>query len=184
MGTPNKPDTIDRLVGAYEKMLERVQTGWDRAGHGVPSLGHALDQAREKAVELEELTREEADKIAEYLERDIKNAAAFLAEGETTLSSWLRFDLELIEERLRDLLVSVADKTRLELETLAEEAQFADLYCTGEISGPGTLVCQQCGQEMHFHAAGHIPPCPTCHATEFRRREAQLEETDTPDTES
>ncbi len=40
---------------------------------------------------------------------------------------------------------------------------------TGEIIGAGTLVCDQCGEKLHFHKAGKIPPCPKCHGTTFHR---------------
>ena len=42
-------------------------------------------------------------------------------------------------------------------------------YHTGEISGPGTLLCVACGTELHLHKTGRIPPCPKCHATQFKR---------------
>ena len=40
---------------------------------------------------------------------------------------------------------------------------------TGEVTGAGTLVCDKCGEKLHFHKAGKIPPCPKCHATQFHR---------------
>ncbi|MES9926605.1 MAG: hypothetical protein ABW158_00685, partial [Candidatus Thiodiazotropha sp. 6PDIVS] len=45
----------------------------------------------------------------------------------------------------------------------------ASLYHTGEVTGPGTLVCAQCGKEMHFKKTGHIPPCSGCKGTDFQR---------------
>ena len=51
----------------------------------------------------------------------------------------------------------------------AEQAREASFYHTGEVTGPGTLVCAECGKELHFHKAGHIPPCPGCRGTRYRR---------------
>jgi isocitrate dehydrogenase len=42
-------------------------------------------------------------------------------------------------------------------------------YRSGEITSAGTLTCNACGHEMHFKKTGRIPPCPKCHATEFRK---------------
>ena len=55
---------------AYELMLERTAAGIDRLGklekETEPKVAHLLGEAKETAVELGELTREEADRIADY----------------------------------------------------------------------------------------------------------------------
>ena len=61
----------ERLVDAYERMMERVHKALKHAEEQtIPNLQRHIDQARDKAVELGELTREEADRIATYLERE------------------------------------------------------------------------------------------------------------------
>ncbi len=170
MTDQNKQDAIDRLAAAYEKMLDRVHDVVEKTEETtIPVLKKNIERAREKAIELGELTREEAEKIATYVERDIQDAAGFLAKNGEEFRTWLRFDLELIEDRLLEMFASVADQTRVELEALAQRARQASLYHTGEITGPGTLMCSGCKKELHFHKAGHIPPCPACHGTEYRR---------------
>ncbi len=164
-------NSVDRLVNAYERMLEHVDSMLDKAEKNtLPNIKKSIDTAREKAVELNELTREKAEKVAAYLERDMKDAAHFLSETGDEFRAWFKFDVQLIEARVLEMLANVADRTRLELDRLAERAREGVLYHTGEITGPGTLVCTQCGKELHFHKTGHIPPCPKCHATEYRRR--------------
>jgi len=37
------------------------------------------------------------------------------------------------------------------------------------VAMPGTFECLNCGERVHLHKAGHIPPCPKCHHTEFKR---------------
>jgi len=155
-------DAVEKMVAAYETMLERVS----KAG---PILNKALDNARETAVELGELSREEADKIATYIERDMKDAAEFLVETRQDFKDWFKFDVELIETRLFDMFASVADQTSLELRELAEKARRVSRFKTGEITGPGTLECVGCGEQLHFEKAGHIPPCPKCRGTEYKR---------------
>jgi len=173
MTSPSAPDPVERLISAYENMLERVHAAWDRAEKGsLLSLRRNLSQAREKAVELGELTREEAEKVSGYLERDVKDAAGFLSTNERAFAEWLRFDLQLIEGRLEEMFANVADRTRLELQALARQADEASAYHTGEVTGPGTLICAACGKELHFHRTGHIPPCPQCRSTRYRRPEA------------
>jgi uncharacterized protein YbaR (Trm112 family) len=167
----NPTDHEQRLVRGYNHMLERLKTAYDNLEHEArPVFGHLVDIAQQKAVEFGELSREEAERIGDYLKRDIEDVADYLAGPETKeLADWFKFDISLIENRILELFASVADKTKLELMELEERARMAGKYHTGEITGIGSLVCEQCGQVVHFHATGHIPPCPRCHATLFTR---------------
>lgn len=160
----------ERLVDAYERMMERVHTALEHAGKDtLPNLQRLIDQAADKAVELKEVTREDVDRIAGYFKRDVEDAAQFLNNSGDELSRWLRFDLDLMEDRLLDMFSLVADRTSVEWMDLADRAWEASLYRTGEVTGPGTLQCTVCEELLHFHKAAHIPPCPACHGTEFRR---------------
>lgn len=166
----NDLHTKERLSLAYNRMMERVKHALDVAEHKtIPPLEHAVNKAREKAVALGELSRDEAEKVGEYLQRDIQEFAEHLNQTSSEFKSWFHMDLELVEAKLLDMMTQVADKTRLELARLAVSAQSPRLYHTGEISGPGTLQCCLCEEELRFAKTEHIPPCPRCHATEFIR---------------
>jgi len=170
MSEQEKPDAVDRLVDAYERMLKRVHETIEQAEkEAVPAFRELLHKTRDNMVELGELTREEANKVAEYVERDIKDAASYIADTGEDMKSWWRFDLDLIEQRMLEMFSRVADQTSVQLRNWAEQARQASLYHTGEVTGPGTLVCDSCGAEMHMHKTGRIPPCPKCHATDFKR---------------
>ncbi len=161
----------EKHLHAYDRMLERTREFLNEAGEELkPKLQHALDAAVEKTTELDELTREEAEKIAEYLKRDLQSAGEYLASDKAKeLADWFRFDIKLVEDRILDALSLLVDPTKVELALLAERARLADWH-TGEITGPGTLACTSCGKELHFHKTGHIPPCPKCRGTVFRRQ--------------
>jgi hypothetical protein len=166
----NPPSGEEKQVTAYNRMLERMKHFIDEAEKEfAPKFQHSLDYAKEKATELGELTREEAEKIGNYLRRDIVDAAEYLSGGGGELRQWLRFDLELIENRILEKFALVADQTKLELNLLADQARRMDVWRTGEITGIGSLECDNCGEIMHFHKTGHIPPCPKCKGTTFRR---------------
>jgi len=162
----NNNDPVEKMVAAYETMFKRVNEMSDKA---TPVLQKSLDQAREMAIELGELTREEAEKVSKYVERDIKDAASFIVETGQDFRDWFSFDVQLIEAKFYDMFASVADQTSLELKALAERARRASLFHTGEVTGPATLVCTKCGEALHFKKTGRVPPCPKCHATEFKR---------------
>lgn len=159
-----------KLVAAYDKMLERVHTLLDDAEEqALPALQRNIDKAKHRAVELRELTSEEAEKVAAYVKRDLHEAAEYLENTGKELSSWFSFDLHLVEERMLDLFSRAADKTRLEINRLATQAKRSQEYHTGEIAAIGTLICTDCGCEMNFKKTSRIPPCPKCHKTVFKR---------------
>jgi len=163
--------TREQWLAAYDDMMVRVKTAIEEAEEAtVPALRRHIHNARDLAVELGELTRDEAEKIATYLERDLLDAGRHLADTGHQLGDWLRFDIDLIEDRLLEALSSVADHTRLEMLQFERDLQEGPPWNTGEITGPGTLVCANCGESIRFHATGYIPNCPNCEHTVFHRR--------------
>lgn len=150
-----------KLAHAYTKMLERIK-------HAAV-LEKAIESARKTAVELGELTQDEAEKVSMYLKRDLEDAGKYLAATGKELADWLAFDWRLIEERTWETFSAAADKTTLEWLALQQQLQLGPEYRTGEVTGIGTLCCVNCTEAIHFRQAAHIPPCPKCHHTAFIR---------------
>lgn len=166
-----RSSTQTPAVEGYKRMLERVKNSLQELETAAGSrLERALDMAKDKAMELGELSREEADKVAEYLRRDMEDAAKYLA-GPTAqeFAAWLRFDVEQIEARILESFLSAADQTKVELMRLEQRSVEPPEYHTGEVAGLGTLVCDDCGKHLHFYEPGRIPPCPSCRNTRFLR---------------
>lgn len=166
----------DRLVQAYNRMAERVQQRMqlleETEREVIEGWRHSIQHAADRAVELNELTREEAQMVAEYFRRDLEDAGHYLATTRREMSDWLRFDLEYAESRLLDWFRSAADRTRLDMLEFNAQLERAGHYHTGEVAGPGTLRCDGCGKELRFSTSGRIPPCPQCHGTVFSRSTA------------
>lgn len=156
----------EKLTDAYNRMLERTREAMDKADKG---LREGVDTAMEKATELGELTREEAELVSIYVMRDLEDAAEFISEEGQELAGWLKFDLELVERSLLDIFAQMVDHTREELTKLELRANALGEWKSGEVTGIGTLQCKSCGELLHFHKTGHIPPCPKCHGTTYRR---------------
>ena len=160
----------DKHLRSYEQMLNRARDLLaDAKQELTPRLEHILELAKDKASELGELSVEEMDKVSNYLRRDVYDAANFIAEDRGELKDWLRFDIEQVEERILDSLSLLVDPTKVDLADLREQAERFGEWHTGEITGPGTLVCNACGEELHFHKTGHIPPCPKCKGSKYHR---------------
>ncbi|HAD32205.1 MAG TPA: hypothetical protein DCE77_11570, partial [Methylophaga sp.] len=104
----------EKFTAAYDKMMERIQHFFEESEtNAVPTLKQRIELAKLRAIELREVTAEEADKIAYYVERDLHDAAEYLETTGKEFSTWFNFDLQLVEARLYELFASVADRTRL-----------------------------------------------------------------------
>jgi hypothetical protein len=169
----SEPSPVEQLIQSYNRMMERVKIRLEELEtaekDALPRLRHGIEHAVEKTVELGELSRQESQRIGAYLQRDLQDAGYYLATTGKEIGDWLRFDLDLVEDRLLDLFNKAADKTSLDRlqfeETLVEEST----YQTGEITGPGTLQCDNCGEQLAFHTTSLIPACPKCVSTRFSR---------------
>lgn len=161
----------NRLVNTYNQMMASIRKTFEETDTSDTSLQQALNAAKEQAVRLGAVTLEEAHEISEYIKRDINDAAEYMMESSAEFGDWLMLDIEVIERKVVDMFLSVADRTRVELEQLKHHTQELSLYYSGEITGPGTLVCTECGYQMPFMTTAQIETCPDCGNNTFRRAE-------------
>ena len=164
-------DPVEALGEAYELMLERAVEDYHKAEERTrPFLHKAIDQARQRAVDLNELSREEAEKISDYLRRDLDDAVQFIAESGQDLKSWFGFEMGVIGDHMADLFSQAADKSVVEWMGLKEFADAVGAYKTGDVVAPGIFLCDNCGEEMHVHKPMQLPPCSKCMETAFHRK--------------
>lgn len=170
-----EPTHDNRLARAYDRMIERVKIRLEELEQAekaaFPRLNASIEHAAEKAVELGELTREEARVIGGYLKRDLEDAGQYLITTGHDLRAWMQFDLELLEDRFSEFFQRGVDQSRLDLlafETPETGAE-AELYRSGEVTGPGTLQCGVCGEPVIFLAPTLIEPCAACKGVVFVR---------------
>ncbi len=164
----DKEKLDQRLTRAYEQMLEHI-----KSFHSKHRLTDAVKEAEHVLLQVGELTHDEVELIAKYVTRDFADMTQFLHETEEGLTDWLLFDVELIEDRLWESFTSIADQALLDWQTLALRLQRGPIYKTGEVTGIGSLQCDNCGEILHFHQVSHIPPCPKCHKSLFSRINGQ-----------
>lgn len=157
----------NKLVDAYIDFMGHLYEAMDNTLH---SFADALAISKEKTSQNNALSDEELNTVSASVERDIKHAAQKLpaSNDNNSLTEWLKFDIELLENFTLDAFLSVADKTRIELEKIKELAQ-AHRYTSGDITIPGTFICDDCGKEIAFKTPSEIPECPVCHGKTFVR---------------
>lgn len=160
----------ERLIEAYDVMLQRAENGLATAAAGSETaLAHVLYAARRTAIDVGELTREEADKVHDFVSRDLYSAGEQLAMQEREVADRLRLGTLSVEQALLERFSRLAQAAKLELRHLEKARRRLAEWHTGEITTIGMLRCRHCGELLHFERTGRIPPCPRCHATVFER---------------
>lgn len=152
---------------AYQQMLDRIKSTLHKVD--AEHLEKAFEQAKQTAVQLGELTQEEAGLVASYLRRDLHDAAKYMKDTGSELGDWMKFDVKLVEQRLWDSFKQVADKTDVELLELKYTLPRGPAFHAGELTALSSLQCENCGEIIHFHKVSHIPPCPQCQHSRFLR---------------
>lgn len=160
-----KDHISDDISDLYETALSQIV---EKARKGGSFLSHLVSELGEDVSALENLGKDKAALLKQYLKRDVTDAATFMNTKGKRLQDWLGFDIALIESKLWFNFSEAADQTSLELLKLREQASLQK-YHTGESVGIGTLQCDKCNALLHFHKPGRIPPCAQCHATNFHR---------------
>ena len=165
----------NHLISAYNQMMQVMRDAFEKADTSDMSLQQALDLAKYQAVHIGRITSEEAYEIGEYIKRDINDAAEYMMDSSAEFYDWLMLDIEIIERKVMDLFLSVADHTRIELEQFqlpgGELVQQTPVYISGEITGPGTLICESCGKAKPFLSSDEISDCSYCSHDRFIRRQ-------------
>ncbi|MBU1237989.1 MAG: zinc ribbon-containing protein [Gammaproteobacteria bacterium] len=188
------PNEDDRNPDSQNVAEEGPQTAGDTPEEKERSRYEALyDQFSERVRELyeagQEKGKEALDKAMEMAREQYSAAGKFSAEQGEAFKKYFRRDLEQAEQEMHTLghearerlnpsrlgagaLSSVArllESAGTALLSLSQKAENALHFKTGEITTAGTLTCTKCGQTVQLKQTAHIPPCPRCNATEFRK---------------
>jgi len=166
----NDEKLSEKLSHAYDEFLHTAKEFIDvTEKEAQPAIQDAVEKTKEKMAEVTELTAEEIEKISNYVMRDLQDAARYIAFGERELGDWLRIDALYLEDKFMEAFSKMVDHTKMALNDIENKAFIASEWHTGEITSAGTLVCEKCGEILHFKKTGHVPPCPKCHHTVFVR---------------
>ena len=151
----------NKLIAAYSEFMKHLHETMEDTLH---SFAEALEISREKTSKDSDLTERRTEQGFGLVKRDIEHAAHGLSteEDKDSLSEWFKFDIELIENFALDAFLSVADKTRLELAKLRELAE-THTYHSGDITIPGTFICDDAARKSRLKRPSEIPECPACH---------------------
>jgi Zn finger protein HypA/HybF involved in hydrogenase expression len=161
MNDQNDKNEEPEEVSLYEKLASRTA---DLLEEGKKTFDEALKKAKEELSAAGDFSREQADKLGEYVRRDLKENANKAKDAVVKAVEPQRVAAG-VQSAFTRILTSAAET----LTELAEKSEKSLEFKTGEITSPGTLTCKECEAEMHMTKTTRIPPCPKCHKTIFRK---------------
>jgi hypothetical protein len=157
-------------LAAYQKLRSSVEKLLADAKDtlSADTIRQTLDDARTQLRQAGEYTADTVDKAIATVEREMLAA---------TRRVGARF--ENLTERSADVFAVWRDRSAQFLAHAAAAAgewvQQASgrlgthTYRTGDIAAGGTLECTSCGGKVELTTAAHVPLCPQCRKSEFRR---------------
>lgn len=151
-------------VGLYQKLADRTA---EILAEGKKSLDGAMKKASEELTAGGEYTREQAEKVATYLRRDLSEVGKKALQARDAV-------LEAVEPHrvVAGVQSGLAKLLKVSADLMSEWAGKSEQgleFKTGEVTSPGTLTCKDCGKEIHLKTTAKIPPCSECHKTVFRK---------------
>jgi len=151
-------DQYDELAARFKELFE---SGAEKTSEFAAA---AMEKAREQLTAAGAFSEEQGKNLKVFLERDFSQIAQTMRDeakeklNPSRVGAGALASLSTLLNAAGNVLSSVASRTQKALSCRS-----------GEITSAGTLTCASCGHELHFKKTGRVPPCPTCHATEFRK---------------
>lgn len=143
-----------------EELLRRddFSPGW---------VQRAVDTAADRLASLQSLSQEEGARAARSIKRDLASTRSNFGRARDVIQ--LSVDPSRVGGGFTDLAAHLFGRAGDQFQEWAARSEEALEFSTGEVTGPGTLTCTECGTELHLKRPSHIPPCPKCHKTDFRK---------------
>ncbi|WP_438768393.1 zinc ribbon-containing protein [Kushneria sp. TE3] len=166
-GASDEPGS-NRLSEAYERIVARFNDRSDSLSR--EGMQQELDEALTFEADVEEFTRDELAILRAWVERDVSDFRRYLVSGGESLAGFLGIDLSMLSDRLRQGLLSVADRTALDQWRFEEELEVARAdYTEGEVVAPGRMACVHCEHPVILHYRQLLEPCHQCGHRYFQR---------------
>lgn len=170
MAEQNKPGGKG-FVAAYDRVMKRLETSLaDAEIKSWDFLQEQIEEAVNVEQAAEQMTRDELDLLGAYVKRDMKALGRYSHLAGEGMAAFLKFDLNYLETQVKESLMALADRTRIDQELLREKLDHdSEQYIAGELATVGTLECLECGMPHRLLSTVVIEPCQKCHSNYFRR---------------
>lgn len=167
-----KQDTAQQKeeLAAYGKLRADVRKilGEVRDTINSDTIKSAVDRAAKELKEVGDHTSETISKVANTLKKDLASAAERMGPKWEKFSDKTADLFGVWRDRGSIFLGHAAQATGEWLREIGSKLEHQG-YHTGETIYGGTFECTACGEHVMLQKPGHLPPCPKCFKTEFRR---------------
>ena len=172
MESDDSKDKVEQKeAAAYARLRAEVQQRLTdiRDRINAETVRQAVAGAVERVKGAGEHTAEVVNKAAAALRKDIANAAHGMGPAWEKFSDKGADVFHVWRDRGGLFLASAATAVRdwLKETTTRVENQ---VYETGEMAYLGIFECLACSERITLKQPAHLPPCPRCMKTRFRRR--------------
>ena len=152
----------------YDRFVERTRELFEASQEkGKDAMDKAIETAREQFSAAGEFSAEQGETFKKYMRRDLAQTEVDMrALGQEAAE---RLNPARLGAGAFSSMARLLQATGSALQNLSQKAEDAMHFNTGEITSAGTLTCVNCGQKIQLKNSAHIPPCPSCHGTVFRK---------------
>ena len=164
------PEQQKAELAAYQKLRQEFskRLAEARATVNLETIKHAAESAGEALKASGDFAVEAVDKAAHALRKDIAGTTEKLGKEWHAFSDKTGDVFAVWRDRSTLFLGRAAKAVGEWLEQAGEKSEHLT-YHTGGLANLGTFECMACGEHIELRTAGHLPPCPKCFKTEFRR---------------
>jgi hypothetical protein len=184
---------VEEELTAYEKLRKHVSKTFGELNEkiNVESISNAMEKAVADLKEAGEHSKDVIAKAGDALKKDIASSLSNIKPLVTEDIEETRKDFNQMQNKggalWREISSEAEHLTEVSLDkggafllhvtkglgdwarSLSDKLDTSISYKTGDVSHGGTFICAACEAEIHLKKPGHLPPCPKCSKTEFRR---------------
>lgn len=164
------PQQQKRELAAYRQLRQGVEKllGETRETLNADTIRQTLDKAVTQLKQMGEYTADTIDKVAASVEKDMASAAQTIGQKIEAFSGKTADVFQVWRDRGNQFLTNASSALGDWLREASEPLK-QRRYRAGEMAASGTLECTACGERIVLDTLAHVPPCPKCRKSEFRR---------------
>jgi hypothetical protein len=165
-----KPRQQKQELDAYRKLRALTQElfGDVRDGMNAATVRETLERARTRLRDAGGYTADTIDRAAAAIEKEMADTVRRLGPTWQTVSGKTADLFEVWRDRSATFLAAAAAGAAQWLNEAGARLE-RPVYRTGEMAAAGIFECTACSMRVELETPAHLPPCPQCQKTEFRR---------------